>query len=183
MTTNTQHVLEGMRAGKVNRLVYSSTCATYGNPDQMPITENTPQRPVSPYGSTKLASEQMIKDFVGANKNFGAVILRYFNVIGADPLGRIGEYPTAKVAIHHGRISGACFNAALGKTESLTIMGTDHDTTDGTAVRDYIHVVDLVSAHVRDPVSLSSSEHSLTRTGVLPGECFRCLSPVQGTSV
>jgi UDP-arabinose 4-epimerase len=137
-----------MKAAGVTRLVYSSTCATYGNPKKMPITESTPQHPVSPYGSAKLTAEQMIKEYTNSNDDFAAIILRYFNVIGADPLGRIGEFPTAEIATKHGRISGACFNAALGKVDSLTIMGTDHHTKDGTTVRDYIHVMDLVAAHV-----------------------------------
>eukprot|EP00038_Savillea_parva_P018451 m.23758 g.23758 ORF g.23758 m.23758 type:complete len:489 (-) comp4101_c0_seq1:2239-3705(-) len=148
VTFNTQNVLEGMRAGGVTKIVYSSTCATYGNPDKMPITESTVQSPVSPYGTSKLTAERMIQEYTASNEDFSAIVLRYFNVIGSDPLGRIGEFPTAEIANKHGRISGACFNAALGKLDSLSIMGTDHKTKDGTCVRDYIHVVDLVDAHV-----------------------------------
>jgi UDP-arabinose 4-epimerase len=149
VTTNTRHVLEAMQTAGVTQIVYSSTCATYGNPTLMPITESTPQNPVSPYGSAKLAAERMIQEYVASNAAVSAIILRYFNVIGADPKGRIGEFPTAEIAVKHGRISGACFSAALGKLDSLSIMGSDHKTPDGTCVRDYIHVVDLVHAHVR----------------------------------
>eukprot|EP00899_Mesostigma_viride_P020333 jgi/Mesvir1/28300/Mv04822-RA.1 len=147
ITANTLTLLEVMRSHGVGRLIYSSTCATYGEPESMPITETTPLAPINPYGKAKKASEDVIRDESWANPAFGAVILRYFNVIGNDPQGRVGEAPRAELR-HHGRISGACFDAALGRLPGLTIMGTDYKTKDGTCVRDYIHVVDLVRAHV-----------------------------------
>ena len=150
ITSNTIKLLHAMEHGGVTKLVYSSTCATYGNAKTMPITESTPQIPVSPYGRSKLMAEQVIKDFTALSQNnFQAVLLRYFNVIGSDPLQRVGESPREALAQKYGRISGACFDAAIGKRKQLTILGTDHATPDGTCVRDYIHVVDLVDAHIK----------------------------------
>lgn len=114
VTANTMHLLYAMNLGNVRSLVYSSTCATYGNAKEQPITENTPQIPVSPYGQSKLTSERMIIEYNAANPDFDAVILRYFNVIGSDPDGIVGEYPRRDIAKKYGRISGACFDAALG---------------------------------------------------------------------
>lgn len=149
ITTNTIELLEAMQHVGINRLVYSSTCATYGNVDVMPISEKTPANPVSPYGTAKLASETVIREFAKSQANFTGVILRYFNVIGSDPQGQLGEYPkTSSSTNNHGRISTACFNAALGLTDNFLIMGADHATPDGTCVRDYIHVLDLVEAHL-----------------------------------
>lgn len=114
----------------------------------MPITELTPQRPVSPYGKSKHMSETAIKDMVATHPKMNVAILRYFNVIGSDPDNRVGEVPRRSLS-HFGRISAACFQAAKGEREALHIFGTTHDTPDGTCVRDYIHVSDLVSAHVK----------------------------------
>lgn len=146
ITANTLALLRAMRHEGVNKLVYSSTCATYGNPEVMPITEESPAIPINPYGRAKLASEDIIRDFAQSHADFRAVILRYFNVYGADPKGRLGEYPPPSL-VRQGRISTACFAAALGHIPKLQIYGTDFETPDGTCVRDYIHVTDLVDAH------------------------------------
>lgn len=153
VTSNTANLLRAMQRSNVSNFIYSSSCATYGNAERMPITEETPQQPTSPYGQSKLLAEQIVIDHAKA-QGMSAVILRYFNVIGSDPKGRVGESPRSAVAKRFGRISGACFAAALGHRESLTIMGTDFDTIDGTCVRDYIHVVDLVKAHVQAMVAI-----------------------------
>lgn len=147
ITSNTVTLLKAMKLTNVNKLVYSSTCATYGNPDVMPITELTPTVPINPYGKAKLAAERVVRDYANSNPAFNAAVLRYFNVYGSDPEGRLGEYPRAELR-HHGRISGACFDAALGNIDQLTVMGTNFPTHDGTCVRDYIHVTDLVDAHI-----------------------------------
>jgi UDP-arabinose 4-epimerase len=147
ITSNTVLLLETMKKFGVNKLVYSSTCATYGNPEVLPITEKTPTNPINPYGKAKLYAEMAIRDFTAVNKDFDAAILRYFNVFGSDPEGRLGEYPRPDLR-HHGRISGACFDAALGLIPELVVMGTDFPTKDGTCVRDFIHVTDLVDAHI-----------------------------------
>ena len=114
VTVNTVTLLETMQKFGVNKLVYSSTCATYGNPKKLPITEKTPTNPINPYGKSKLYAEVAIRDFAHANPGFNAAILRYFNVFGADPEGRLGEYPRPALR-SHGRISTACFDAAQAR--------------------------------------------------------------------
>ncbi|KAG5620487.1 hypothetical protein H5410_005705 [Solanum commersonii] len=112
ITSNTLTVLEAMATRGVPTLIYSSTCATYGEPEKMPITEETPQLPINPYGKAKKMAEEIILDF-HKNSNMSVMILRYFNVIGSDPNGRLGEAPRPELQ-EHGRISGACFDAARG---------------------------------------------------------------------
>ncbi|KAL3851555.1 hypothetical protein ACJIZ3_013437 [Penstemon smallii] len=147
ITSNTLVVLEAMAAHGVKTLIYSSTCATYGEPEKMPITEETPQLPINPYGKAKKMAEDMILDF-HKNSDMAVMILRYFNVIGSDPEGRLGEAPRPELR-EHGRISGACFDAARGIIPGLKVRGTDYKTSDGTCIRDYIDVKDLVDAHVK----------------------------------
>ena len=147
ITTNTINLLHVMSSLGVSKLVYSSTCATYGNVERLPITELTPTNPINPYGKSKLYAENAIRDYARANGQFKATILRYFNVFGSDPEGRIGELPRPELR-KHDRISGACFDVALRRMNRLTIMGTEHPTRDGTTVRDFVHVVDLVNAHI-----------------------------------
>ncbi|XP_031256469.1 UDP-arabinose 4-epimerase 1-like isoform X1 [Pistacia vera] len=146
ITSNTLVILEAMAAHHVKTLIYSSTCATYGEPLKMPITEQTPQMPINPYGKAKKMSEDIIIDF-SKTTNMAVMILRYFNVIGSDLEGRLGEAPRAELR-EHGRISGACFDAARGIIPGLKVRGTDYKTADGTCIRDYIDVTDLVDAHV-----------------------------------
>ncbi|EMS63751.1 putative UDP-arabinose 4-epimerase 1 [Triticum urartu] len=157
ITANTLVVLEAMATHNVKTLIYSSTCATYGEPEKMPITEETPQLftepfvqfPINPYGKAKKMAEDIILDFSKSRKSdMSVMILRYFNVIGSDPEGRLGEAPPPELR-EHGRISGACFDAALGIIPGLKVKGTDYETADGTCVRDYIDVTDLVDAHVK----------------------------------
>ncbi|KAI4368046.1 hypothetical protein MLD38_016655 [Melastoma candidum] len=147
ITSNTLVVLEAMAAHGVKTLIYSSTCATYGEPEKMPITESTPQVPINPYGKAKKMAEDIIIDF-SKNSDMAIMILRYFNVIGSDPEGRLGEAPRPELR-EHGRISGACFDAARGIITGLKVKGTDYNTPDGTCIRDYIDVTDLVDAHVK----------------------------------
>jgi len=135
-------LLNAMRETGVKRLVFSSTCATYGNPIRIPIDESHPQRPVNPYGNTKLMVEMMLHDFQLAY-GIRSVSLRYFNATGADPEGEIGE--THQPETH---LIPLALEAALGKRDHLTIFGQDFDTKDGTCQRDYIHVSDLATAHV-----------------------------------
>ena len=126
----------------VKHLLFSSTAATYGAPETVPIDEDTPTRPINPYGWSKLMSEQMLRDCAAAyDFNFGA--LRYFNVAGADPKGRSGQ--VGKGATHLLKV--AC-EAAVGKRTHVDVFGTDYPTPDGTCIRDYIHVADLANAHV-----------------------------------
>ncbi|KAL2245858.1 UNVERIFIED_CONTAM: UDP-arabinose 4-epimerase 1 [Sesamum indicum] len=147
ITSNTLLLVKAMAAHGVKTLIYSSTCATYGEPDKMPITEETPQVPINPYGKAKKMAEDIIKDF-SKTSDMAVMILRYFNVIGSDPEGRLGEAPRPELR-EQGRISGACFDAARGIIPGLKIRGTDYSTRDGTCIRDYIDVTDLIDAHVK----------------------------------
>ncbi|XP_022639434.1 UDP-arabinose 4-epimerase 1 isoform X3 [Vigna radiata var. radiata] len=147
ITSNTLLVLEAMAKHDVKTLIYSSTCATYGEPEKMPITEETQQVPINPYGKAKKMAEDIILDF-SKTSDMAIMILRYFNVIGSDPNGNLGEAPRPELR-EQGRISGACFDAARGIIPGLKVRGTDYKTADGTCIRDYIDVTDLVDAHVK----------------------------------
>ncbi|XP_047332612.1 UDP-arabinose 4-epimerase 1-like [Impatiens glandulifera] len=171
ITSNTLVVLEAMAAHGVKTLIYSSTCATYGEPEKMPITELTPQLPINPYGKAKKMSEDIILDF-HKNSDMAIMILRYFNVIGSDPEGRLGEAPRAELR-EHGRISGACFDAARGITPGLKVRGTDYKTRDGTCVRDYIDVNDLVDAHVKALEKAVTSKVGIYNVGTGTGRSVR----------
>jgi len=138
----TLNLLEAMRANGVSALVFSSTCAVYGVPERVPITEDTLRQPVSPYGASKLACEWMMEDFDRAH-GLRSVRLRYFNAAGADPAGEIGEEHQPET-----HLIPLVLDAAAGKRPAVSIFGTDYATPDGTALRDYIHVVDLAAAHV-----------------------------------
>lgn len=135
-------LLEAMCDAGIQNFVFSSTCATYGVPQQIPIQENQPQQPINPYGMTKLMVEQMLDDFDHAY-GLRSVRFRYFNAAGADPLGRLGEAHNPET-----HLIPLVLWTALGKQESISIYGTDYDTPDGTCIRDYIHVTDLAQAHV-----------------------------------
>jgi len=135
-------LLEAMAAAGCRRLVFSSTCATYGDQDGVELDEDTPQRPINAYGASKRAIEDMIRDF-GAAHGLEAVIFRYFNVAGADPEGEIGEQHRPET-----HLVPLLLEAVAGARPALTIHGTDYPTPDGTCIRDYVHVTDLVDAHV-----------------------------------
>ena len=185
ITASTVNLLECMKESGVEELVYSSTCATYGNPSELPITESTPTEPVSPYGKAKFMSEGIIRDVARSNSDFKAGILRYFNVYGSDERGRLGEFPRPELK-HFGRITGACMDAALGIAPKLTVMGTNHPTKDGSCVRDFIHVVDLVDAHVRLMGSLQNPPVLFnvgTGKGVSVKEIVRACVEVTGKNI
>lgn len=141
-TRNTLNLLRCCTAFDISNLIFSSTAAVYGEPPFSPIPEHTLTLPINPYGRSKLMSEWLIQD-TGAISNLQSIILRYFNVAGADSSGKIGQ--VAKRASHLIRV--AC-DTALGRRPHLEIFGTDFPTPDGTAIRDYIHVEDLASAHL-----------------------------------
>ena len=142
-TANTRTLLECCQNQGVKHFIFSSTAAVYGIPDESPVTEETPTSPINPYGMSKLMSEYMLKD-LGKVHPLSYVILRYFNVAGNDPQGNIGQR-TAKATL----LTKVAAEAAVGKRDKLYIFGTDYDTPDGTGVRDYIHVEDLASAHLK----------------------------------
>ena len=135
-------LLDAMREHGVTNFVFSSTCATYGNPQSIPITEDHPQQPINPYGAGKLAIERVLKDYDPAY-GLKSVIFRYFNAAGADPDGLFGEDHNPET-----HLIPLILQAAAGKRASISVFGTDYDTPDGTCIRDYIHVTDLAQAHV-----------------------------------
>ncbi|MCA1809060.1 MAG: UDP-glucose 4-epimerase GalE [Kiritimatiellia bacterium] len=134
------HLAEAMRKAKVRRLVFSSTCATYGEPTSMPITEETPQAPTNPYGDSKLMCERMFRWYAGVH-GWQAVFLRYFNACGA--VGPRGEDHTPE-----SHLIPNMLRVALGQTPHLQVFGDDYPTPDGTCIRDYIHIHDLARAHI-----------------------------------
>jgi UDP-arabinose 4-epimerase len=139
---NTIGLLDEMLAAGVRHIVFSSTCATYGTPERTPITEDTPQRPVNPYGESKLMVERALH-WYGEAHGLRYAALRYFNAAGADPDGEIGEDHDPET-----HLIPLILDAAIGKRAQIGIYGTDYPTPDGSAVRDYIHVCDLAEAHV-----------------------------------
>ena len=131
-----------MKEFEVNKIIFSSTCATYGNPIELPMTENHPQNPINPYGQSKLVIEKILSDYSLAYK-LKYVILRYFNAAGADMDLCIGEDHNPET-----HLIPLVLDVAIGKLDSIKIFGGDYDTDDGTAIRDYIHVQDIADAHV-----------------------------------
>jgi len=140
-TVNSRALIESAVKGGVRAFIFSSTAAVYGNPARVPVSEDDPTVPMSPYGSSKLMTEIMLRD-AGAAHGLKHVILRYFNVAGADPLGRTGQ--STKGATHLIKVA---VGTALGRRGKMDVFGTDYPTPDGTCIRDYIHVSDLVRAH------------------------------------
>jgi len=156
-TAKSRALIEAAVAAGVPHFIFSSTAATYGIPDVAAVREDTPQRPINPYGWSKLMTEQMLAD-VAAAHDFDYVALRYFNVAGADPQARSGQSTAG--ATHLIKVA---IEAALGLRESVSVFGTDYATPDGTGVRDYIHVSDLAAAHVLALEALiAQPERSLT---------------------
>lgn len=147
-------LLDLMVKYKVHNLVFSSSCTVYGQPEQLPVTEETPRMPAqSPYGNTKAISEDIIRDVVNAVMPIKALALRYFNPIGAHPSAQIGELPLGVPA----NLVPFITQTAAGIRPSLTVYGDDYNTPDGTCVRDYIHVMDLAEAHVQALKKLNST--------------------------
>jgi UDP-arabinose 4-epimerase len=142
-TVNTLNLLDVMLAHGVRQVVFSSTCATYGIPERVPIDESHPQRPVNPYGESKLMVERILH-WYGQAYGLLSVALRYFNASGADPDGEIGEDHDPET-----HLIPLVIDAARGTRPPVGVFGTDYPTPDGTAIRDYIHVMDLADAHVR----------------------------------
>ncbi len=140
--TGALNLIEAALAAGCRRMVFSSTCATYGDQDGVVLTEATPQQPINAYGASKRAIEDMLGDFA-ASHGMESVIFRYFNVAGADPEAEIGERHEPET-----HLIPLLLEAMLGRRPALTLHGTDYDTPDGTCIRDYVHVSDLVEAHL-----------------------------------
>ncbi len=161
------NLIEATLAADCRKFVFSSTCATYGDQDGVVLDEDTPQRPINAYGASKLAIEQMLGNF-RASDALETVIFRYFNVAGADPDGEIGEQHRPET-----HLIPLLLDAVAGRRPALTVHGSDYDTPDGTCIRDYVHVMDLVEAHVL----------GLRRLIAGPGSDVFCLGTGAGFSV
>ncbi len=142
-SVNALNLLEALRVAGTGQMIFSSTAAVYGNPTQLPVTENAPMQPINPYAASKMMTERFLADLALANADFRYVALRYFNVAGADPETRLGQdyaNPTHLIT--------RALKTALGIFPKLQVFGTDYPTQDGTCIRDYIHVADLAQAHL-----------------------------------
>jgi UDP-glucose 4-epimerase len=155
-TVNSRALLESAVKGGVKHFIFSSTCAVYGNPAKIPVAEDTPTSPISPYGSSKLMTEIILRDTSLAH-GLDYVTLRYFNVAGADPNGRAGQSTRGAT-----QLIKVAAEAALGQRTKVDVFGTDYPTADGTCIRDYIHVSDLVRAHLDALLYLRSGGRSVT---------------------
>ena len=139
------NILQLMPIHKINNIVFSSSCTVYGQPDELPVTENAPIKPaLSPYGNTKQIGEEIIRDTIYANPFYQSIILRYFNPIGAHASAEIGELPNGVP----NNLLPFVTQTAIGLRKQLQVFGNDYNTPDGSCIRDYIHVVDLAKAHV-----------------------------------
>ncbi len=161
-------LLEAMRDAGVGRMVFSSTAATYGEPDRVPISEDAPTRPTNPYGASKLAVDQMLAGYAHAH-GLRAVSLRYFNVAGA----KLGDQPLGERHSTETHLIPIALQVAAGRRQALQIHGTSYPTPDGTCIRDYIHILDLADAHLR----------ALDRTGSQDGHLVCNLGSGAGASV
>jgi UDP-glucose 4-epimerase len=167
-------LIEAMDAADVRRMVFSSTCATYGEPapQNIPIAETCPQRPINPYGTSKLHVENFLFDYAEAKRakgeDFAFAALRYFNVAGSDSQGRIGE--DHKPETH---LIPICLEVALGQRPAIAIFGNDYPTPDGTCIRDYVHVEDLIDAHVTMMHALKPGDARTYNVGIGRGYSVR----------
>ncbi len=160
-TAGALSLLEAVDRAGVRRMVFSSTCATYGEPREVPIVETLPQSPINPYGWSKWCVERILKDYAAARREFSFAALRYFNVAGCAADGSLGEHHDPET-----HIIPLLLLTALGRREYFTIFGTDYDTPDGTCVRDYIHVEDLCQAHIAAMESLRPGDDRFYNLGI-----------------
>jgi UDP-glucose 4-epimerase len=160
-------LLEAMRSAGVTKFIFSSTTATYGEPEQMPIAEDCPQQPINPYGFTKLVLEHALADYARAY-NWSYAALRYFNASGASPAGDLGEDHTPE-----SHLIPIVLQVALGQREHITIFGDDYATPDGTCIRDYIHVDDLATAHLKSLDKLTPGQGLCLNLGTGRGYSVR----------
>lgn len=169
-TSNAIATLEAMKGAGVNKFVFSSTCATYGEPapEHIPIPETTPQAPINPYGWSKYFVERVLLDYQAANPKFSVAMLRYFNVAGSDRETEIGEHHEPET-----HLIPIILQAALGQRPHVEIFGTDYDTPDGTCIRDYIHVEDLIDAHMVCMDSLTPGKPMIYNLGIGRGYSVR----------
>jgi len=180
--STTINVLQAMADAGVNKFVFSSTCATYGDPDAVPVTENEKQLPTSPYGRSKLMVEHILKDHAHAKKHFSYAALRYFNASGCAMDGSIGEDHDPET-----HLIPVILQSILGVRPEITVFGTDYPTPDGTNVRDYIHVDDLADAHIAAMTRLKPGEPIFCNLGTGRGfsvkEIIAAVEKVAGRNV
>lgn len=169
----TLNLLNAMVEADVKNIVFSSTCATYGIPDIVPITESEKQKPINPYGYTKLVVENMLKDYYAAY-GLKSVALRYFNACGADPLLRTGESHDPET-----HLIPLVLRVAKGDMPAIKVFGNDYKTPDGTCIRDYIHTQDLASAHIQSLQKLIDNQISLEQINLGTGNGFSVLEIIQ----
>ncbi len=180
--TNTLHLVHALLDEGINHIVFSSSCAVYGDPQSFPISENHSKLPVNPYGDSKLFIERVL-DWYGRAYGLRWAALRYFNAAGADPEGELGEVHNPET-----HLVPRLIEAALGRLDSVEIYGGDYPTEDGTAVRDYVHVQDLAEAHVTALQHLLSGGESFsanlgTGRGASVREVITCVERVSGTTI
>ena len=171
-TASALTLLEACDEAGITKFVFSSTCATYGEPPKVPMDESTPQSPISPYGVSKLHVEHMLRDYAHAcrvaGKPFAYAALRYFNVAGSDPEGLIGEDHEPET-----HLIPLVLDAASGRRPHIQIFGTDYPTPDGTCIRDYVHVCDLIDAHVTVMNALKPGDERFYNLGIGQGYSVR----------
>jgi UDP-glucose 4-epimerase len=160
-TAGALSLLEAMEQAGVRRMVFSSTCATYGEPRAVPIVETLPQSPINPYGWSKWCVERILKDYSAAQREFSFVALRYFNVAGCAADGSLGEHHEPET-----HVIPLLLLTALGRREHFTIFGADYDTPDGTCIRDYVHVDDLCRAHIMAMEALRPGDARFYNLGI-----------------
>ena len=160
-TAGSVSLLKAMREAGVKRLVFSSTCATYGDPASMPIVETTPQEPINPYGWSKWCVERILRDCAAADRDFAFVALRYFNVAGSAADGSLGEDHDPET-----HLIPSLLLAALGRRGPVVVFGTDYPTPDGTCIRDYVHVEDLCEAHITAMQALRPGDARFYNLGI-----------------
>ena len=165
--SNSLNLLERIRRQKITRFVFSSTCATYGVPDAVPIDEREKQLPINPYGNTKLAFERMLADYAPAY-GIGVTALRYFNASGAAPDGSLGEDHDPET-----HLIPIVLQVALGQRSHVEVFGTDYPTPDGTCIRDYIHVDDLARAHLLALEQMEPGQFTAYNVGIGAGSSVR----------
>jgi UDP-glucose-4-epimerase GalE len=163
-TAGTISLLKAMKQAGVKRLVFSSTCATYGEPEGTPIVETMRQSPINPYGWSKWCVERILRDYGAADKDFSYVALRYFNVAGSATDGSLGEDHTPET-----HLIPVLLLAVLGRRDKVTVFGTDYPTPDGTCIRDYIHVEDLCAAHITAMNALRPGDARFYNLGIGKG--------------
>jgi UDP-glucose 4-epimerase len=183
---STINLLKLITEYKVNRLVFSSSCTVYGQPDKLPVNEESPFKPAqSPYGNTKRICEEMMMDTVKVTDELKIASLRYFNPIGAHPSGLIGELPSGIP----NNLLPYIFQVATGIRDSLMVFGNDYNTPDGTCLRDYIHVVDLAKAHIKalDFINKSPQKYIAFNLGVGKGisvlEIIKTFERISGSKI